>query len=80
LGDHRAFAPKGGKAVPLDGKPIFEASIAMMRRVLDDECTRLIIRRDSIQGEEIARVIMHAFLAGMTVEGELVVLVRNLEG
>ncbi len=66
--------------MPLDGKPIFEASITMMRRVLDDECTRLIIRRDSIRGEEIARVIMHAFLAGMTDEGELVVLARNLKG
>lgn len=50
--------------MPLDGKLIFEASITMMRRVLDDECTRLIIRRNSIQGEGIARVIMHAFLAG----------------
>ncbi len=45
-------------------------SLEMMRRVLTDECTRRMIRRDSIQGEELSRVIMHVFLAGMTDECE----------
>lgn len=63
----------------LYAEPVREASLAMMRRVLDDECTRRMIGRDGIQGEEIARVIMHAFLAGMTDECELVVLARNLK-
>lgn len=62
----------------LYGDPVRDASIAMMRRVLEDECTRRRIRCDSIQGEELARVVMHAFLAGMTDESELVVLARNL--
>lgn len=50
----------------------------MMKRVLDDECTRQMIRRDSIQGEELSRVIMNAFLVGTTDGRDLVVLVRNL--
>lgn len=50
----------------------------MMRRVLCNECARRRIKTDSIQGEDLARVIMHAFLAGMTEECELAVLARNL--
>ncbi len=57
---------------------ISDASIAMMRRVLCNECARRRIKTDSIQGEDLARVIMHAFLAGMTEECELAVLARNL--
>lgn len=57
---------------------VSDASIAMMRRVLCNECTRRGIRPDSLHAEELARVIMHAFRGGMTEECELVVLVRNL--
>jgi len=57
---------------------ISDASITMMRRVLCNECTRRQIKPDSIQGEELSRVIMYAFLEGMTEERELTCLVRNL--
>jgi hypothetical protein len=57
---------------------VCDASIAMMRRVLCNECHRRRIKPDSIKGEDLARVIMHAFLDGMTEECELTVLVRNL--
>ncbi|MBW9062354.1 hypothetical protein JNB71_03385 [Rhizobium herbae] len=57
---------------------ISDASIAMMRRVLCNECTRRQIKPDSIEGEELARVIMYAFIGGMTEERELSCLVRNL--
>ncbi|MCV9967441.1 hypothetical protein OIU34_37040 [Pararhizobium sp. BT-229] len=50
--------------------------LEMMKRVLNDERTRLMIGRDGIQGEERSRVILQAFLAGMTDECELVVLAR----
>lgn len=57
---------------------VSDASIAMMRRVLCKECNRRGITQDSLQGEDLARVVMHAFLAGMREERELAVLVRNL--
>ena len=57
---------------------VSDASIAMMRRVLCNECNRRRIKPDSIKAEDLARVIMHAFLAGMTEECELTILVRNL--
>jgi hypothetical protein len=57
---------------------ISDASIAMMRRVLCNECARRRINPDSIKGEDLARVIMHAFRSGMAEECELTVLVRNL--
>jgi hypothetical protein len=73
----------GGKAMSLQShheyrEIIDDQSIAMMTRVLDNECARRGIRRDSIQGEDFARVILHAFISGMTEEGDLRVLVRNL--
>lgn len=57
---------------------IDEASIAMMRRVLVGECARRRIKPESVEGEDLALVILHAFRDGMTEECELVVLVRNL--
>lgn len=57
---------------------VSDESIAMMRRVLCNECTRRMVQPDGLEGEDLARVIMHAFLAGMTEECELTVLVRNL--
>ena len=56
---------------------IDDQSIAMMTRVLDNECARRGIRRDSIQGEDFARVILHAFISGMTEEEDLRVLVQS---
>jgi hypothetical protein len=44
---------------------------------LDDECTRQMIRRDSIQEKDLSRFIMHALLVGMTDERNLVVLVQS---
>jgi hypothetical protein len=57
---------------------VSDKSLTMMKRVLDDECDRRKIRVDGIHGEELARVIMYAFLCGLTDEGELIVLARNL--
>jgi hypothetical protein len=73
----------GGKAMSLRSRHEFleiidDQSLAMMTRVLDNECACRGIRRDSIQGEEFARVILHAFISGMTEEGDLRVLARNL--
>jgi hypothetical protein len=70
------FSCDGKARYQLDA--VSNASLAMMKRVLDDECTRQMIRRDSIQGEELSRVIMNAFLVGTTDGRDLVVLVRNL--
>ncbi|MBB5535656.1 hypothetical protein [Rhizobium giardinii] len=57
---------------------ISDASTAMMKRVLCKECARREIRADSIQGEELARVLGCAFIGGMTDERELACLLRNL--
>lgn len=57
---------------------IDERSIAMMKRVLVGECARRGIKPESIEGEELALVILHAFRDGMTEECELTLLVRNL--
>lgn len=57
---------------------IDETSIAMMRRVLVGECARRGIKPEGIEGEDLALVILHAFRDGMTDEGKLTVLVRNL--
>lgn len=57
---------------------IDDASIAMMRRVLVGECARRGIKPESIEGEDLALLILHAFRTGMTEECELAVLMRNL--
>lgn len=62
----------------LYAESIDPASVAMMRRVLVGECARRRINPESIQGEDLALVILHAFRDGMTEECELAVLVRNL--
>lgn len=54
---------------------IDERSIAMMKRVLVGECARRVIKPESIEGEELALVILRD---GMTEECELTVLLRNL--
>jgi hypothetical protein len=59
-------------------EPIREASLAMMERVFENECRCRAIRRDSSEGEELARVIMHSFLGGITEERELMVLAHDL--
>ncbi|MBB5538999.1 hypothetical protein [Rhizobium giardinii] len=47
----------------------------MMKRVLVGECARRVIKPESIEGEELALVILRD---GMTEECELTVLLRNL--
>lgn len=54
------------------------ASVAMMRRVLVGECARRGIKTESVEGEDLALVILHAFRAGMIEECELAVMLRNL--
>lgn len=53
-------------------------SLNMMRRILVEECARREVGPDHSMGQDLARVIMHAFQSGMTEESELVVLIRNL--
>jgi hypothetical protein len=55
-----------------------DESVAMMRRVVVEECARREVSPDHSMGQDLASVIMHAFQSGMTDEAELVVLVRNL--
>ncbi len=57
---------------------IDETSIAMMRQVLVGECVRRGIKPESIDGEDLALIILHAFRDGMTEECDLIALVRNL--
>jgi len=52
-------------------------AVIMMRRVLNGECVSRQISADSVEGEDLALLIMHAFRDGMTEESELVVLARN---
>ena len=59
-------------AMSIDG-----TSIAMMKRVLEGECERRGIKSESLEGEDLALVILHAFRAGMTEECELAAVLRN---
>jgi hypothetical protein len=63
----------------LNKEVIGNVSVSMMRRVFCNECSRREIKPDSIQGEELACVIMHAFLGGMIDECELTSLARSEE-
>ncbi len=56
---------------------IDETALTMMRRVLDAECFRRAITRDSLHGEELALLIMTAFRGGLTTENELTERVRS---
>lgn len=47
-------------------EPIGDTSIAMMRRVLVEECARREIGPDGNQEQDLALVIMNAFCDGMT--------------
>ncbi|MBB5535053.1 hypothetical protein GGD55_001736 [Rhizobium giardinii] len=55
-----------------------EDAIAMMRRVLSDECVRRSIQPDSPTGEELALIILNAFGSGMT--EELVTMLVRVRG
>jgi len=78
LGRSSCFRQTEGKTVSLYRESIDETSIAMMRRVLVGECARRGIKPESIEGEDLALVILHAFRGGMTEECELAVLVQHL--
>ena len=64
--------------VSLYAESIDGTSIAMMKRVLVDECARRGIKPESVEGEDLALVILHAFRTGMTDECELAGMLRNL--
>jgi hypothetical protein len=64
--------------VSLYAESIDGTSIAMMKRVHAGECARRGIKPESVEGEDLALVILHAFRDGMTEECELAVLLRNL--
>lgn len=57
---------------------VCDASISMMGRVLCNECHRRRIEPNSLQGEDLARIIMHAFLAGITGVDKLAATARDL--
>ncbi len=64
--------------MPRHRESIGDQSLLMMKQVLTEECARRGISSDGTQGQDLSRVLMHAFRSGMTEKKELVVLVRNL--
>ncbi len=53
-------------SMSLNQEPIGDTSIAMMRRVLVEECARREIGPDGNQGQDLPLLIMNAFCDGMT--------------
>ena len=56
---------------------IDDTSLTMMRRVLESECIRREINLESSQGEDLALIVINAFIAGIDKESELMELIRT---
>ena len=56
---------------------IDDTSLTMMRRVLESECIRREINLESSQGEDLALIVIDAFIAGIDKESELMELIRT---